>query len=287
MVVIVNARQHQSTLAPRRDKHTPCYTFCRSTIVSHLADNMKANLPTLLLATQLLFIAYVISLARGLANRTTLILAMELLFFAETLGRGLDSTVWRIICALAPRARRTLSTTVADVVALIATLHFIRLFLEQLLRESPAPGDTAVKASIPAATAISCPLLEALWGLLGIAISVLASLVCLRWISAADFQRAYVRHEKSWVTLAALIDVSFCLLAVLHSHTVLHGILAAVLPSANIGQGALDDPDVLEHLEWLFKQQLGLGWALEAIAFLDVSFRVFETLVHNEVNVAE
>lgn len=231
---------------------------------------MPADLQTLTSAIQLLFLAYVVSLARGLASRTTLILAAKLLFFAEVLAEGHVAALSRVPRIYGPNRGQTLRKVVVDSFVLIVNLYYIHLFLEQLLQEPSALEDSDVKDKINAATAFSYPLTAAMWIVEIIAVFFFWLLFSLPWTRLADVEGLYLRFDE----LSALTDVVFYQLLAMNACISLRGILVAVLPSTDIPEGTMDESDILAHLDWLLGQQLNLGWALYAFLLLELAFEM-------------
>lgn len=253
MTVIANFRQHQRLLCI-----SALLTATQSVrrFILTIKDKMKADHTTLLLAVQLLFIAYVLSPTNMATNRTTLLLAVEVLCAAEFLSQGLTISLEKMIATLAPSTpRRKLSTTIGVILPFMVNLHFIRCFLEQSQPEAQTIDFTDIQRT-HIAIAILCMLLLASGLLLGTWRYLRAS----RSPSLEDRRR---RLDELWQTFSALFDAFIGLLLALRSHQLFWQILVTVSQSRNIPEASLDQSGLPEHMNEISNGRVLLAWLLE------------------------
>lgn len=253
MTVIVNFWQHQRLLCI-----SALLTATQSVhrFILTIKDKTKADHTTLLLAVQLLFIAYVLSPTNMATNRTTLLLAVEVLCAAEFLSQGLAISLAKMIGTLTPRTpHHTLSTTIGVVFPFMVNLHFIRCFLEQLQPEAQPINFTDIQRT-HIVIAILCILLPASGVLLG----------TWRYLRASRSTRFEDRRrglQELWNTFSALFDAFIGLLLALRSHQLFWQILVTVSQSRNILEARLDRSGIPEAMNEISRGRVLLGWLLE------------------------
>ncbi|KAI7774078.1 hypothetical protein LA080_009315 [Diaporthe eres] len=217
---------------------------------------MKVDHTTLLLAVQLLFIAYVLAPTGMAANRATLLWAVEALCLAEFLSRGVVLFLEKMIVILAPSTPgRRFSTTIGVMLPLPVNLHFIRCFLEQSQPEAPTFDITFIHRGHIAFMVLSILLLASAF--------LSGTWRYLRASRSPDLEGHRRRIQEFRRMLSALLDAFIGIILALRSHQLLWDVLVAVAQSRNIPEARLDRAGILDRMNQISKDRVLLGWLLE------------------------